>query len=90
MRCSEKDQVKRRLPAAICLPPKPEPHARKPRKEGAKRGLLQRDIRGATAQTAKNLLRRQGISATKVKKLAKPLFGGNDKISATESRYLLH
>ena len=44
-------------------------------------------IKGETSaksiQEAKNLLRRRGISATKVRKLSKPLFGrGGDKITA--------
>ncbi len=42
--------------------------------------LRKGEINAASITEAKNLLRRQGISATKVKKLAKPLFGGNNKI----------
>ena len=33
---------------------------------------------------AKNLLRRQGVSTTKIKKYAKPLFGKNDKVTAED------
>ncbi|MGQ8364778.1 type II secretion system F family protein [Glaciecola sp. 1036] len=40
------------------------------------------DISAASLQEAKNLLRRQGISAIKVKKQAKPLFSKKEKISA--------
>lgn len=42
------------------------------------------EINAASVKEAKNLLRRQGISATKVKKQAKSLFGGNDKINAND------
>ena len=46
-------------------------------------------IKGETSaksiQEAKNLLRRQGISATKVRKLSKPMFGkGREKITAAD------
>lgn len=46
-------------------------------------------VKGETSaksiQEAKNLLRRRGISATKVKKLSKPLFGrGGEKINAAD------
>ncbi|NVK54783.1 MAG: type II secretion system F family protein [Alteromonadaceae bacterium] len=46
-------------------------------------------IKGETSaksiQEAKNLLRRRGISATKVRKLAKPLFGrGSEKLNAAD------
>lgn len=46
-------------------------------------------IKGETSakslHEAKNLLRRRGISATKVKKLSKPLFGrGGDKVNAAD------
>ena len=42
------------------------------------------EINAASVKEAKNLLRRQGISATKVKKQTKSLFGGNDKINAND------
>lgn len=47
------------------------------------------NIKGETSansiQEAKNILRRRGISATKVKKLSKPLFGrGGEKINAAD------
>jgi type IV pilus assembly protein PilC len=42
------------------------------------------EINATSLNEAKNLLRRQGVSATKVKKLAKPLFGGGDKIKASD------
>jgi len=42
------------------------------------------EISAASLSEAKNLLRRQGISANKVKKLAKPLFGGSPKITAAD------
>ena len=42
------------------------------------------EIYAASLSEAKNLLRRQGISANKVKKLAKPLFGGSPKITAAD------
>ena len=42
------------------------------------------EITAASLQEAKNLLRRQGVSATKVKKLAKPLFGRKDKVVAQD------
>ncbi|MBF7072062.1 type II secretion system F family protein [Glaciecola sp. MH2013] len=42
------------------------------------------EITAASIQEAKNLLRRQGVSATKVKKLAKPLFSGKQKITAQD------
>ena len=42
------------------------------------------EINATSLNEAKNLLRRQGVSATKVKKLAKPLFGGGDKIKAAD------
>jgi type IV pilus assembly protein PilC len=42
------------------------------------------EISATTLTEAKNLLRRQGISATKVKKLSKPLFGKKDKVSAQD------
>lgn len=42
------------------------------------------EISAKTLVEAKNLLRRQGISATKVKKQSKPLFGKNDKITAAD------
>lgn len=50
------------------------------RQGNAKKG----EINAASLNEAKNLLRRQGISATKVKKLAKPLIGGGDKIKAAD------
>ena len=43
------------------------------------------EISATSLSEAKNLLRRQGISATKVKKVAKPLFGkGAEKINAAD------
>ncbi|WP_100656574.1 type II secretion system F family protein [Alteromonas flava] len=42
------------------------------------------EVSAGSVTEAKNLLRRQGISANKVKKLSKPLFGGNNKISAAD------
>lgn len=43
------------------------------------------EISATSLSEAKNLLRRQGISATKVKKMAKPLFGkGGEKINAAD------
>ena len=42
------------------------------------------EISAASLAEAKNLLRRQGISANKVKKLAKPLFGGAKKITPAD------
>lgn len=42
------------------------------------------EINAASIKEAKNLLRRQGISATKVKKQSKSLLGGNDKINAND------
>ncbi|WJG10200.1 type II secretion system F family protein [Aliiglaciecola sp. LCG003] len=42
------------------------------------------EISAASISEAKNLLRRQGVSATKVKKLAKPLFGKKDKVTAND------
>ncbi|WP_026375952.1 type II secretion system F family protein [Aestuariibacter salexigens] len=43
------------------------------------------EITAASVTEAKNLLRRQGVSATKVKKLSKPLFGkGREKINAAD------
>jgi type IV pilus assembly protein PilC len=42
------------------------------------------EITAGSLQEAKNLLRRQGVSATKVKKLAKPLFGKKDKVVAQD------
>lgn len=43
------------------------------------------EISATSLSEAKNLLRRQGISAVKVKKLAKPLFGkGAEKITAAD------
>ena len=36
---------------------------------------LKGEISATSLSEAKNLLRRQGISATKVKKMSKPLFG---------------
>jgi type IV pilus assembly protein PilC len=42
------------------------------------------EISASSLQEAKNLLRRQGVSATKVKKLAKPLFGNKDKVTAQD------
>lgn len=51
-----------------------------------RRGQASKGEISATSLTeAKNLLRRQGVSATKVKKLAKPLFGkGAEKINAAD------
>lgn len=42
------------------------------------------EISATSLSEAKNLLRRQGLSATKVKKLAKPLFGKKDKITVAD------
>jgi type IV pilus assembly protein PilC len=42
------------------------------------------EISATTLAEAKTLLRRQGISATKVKKMAKPLFGSRDKVTAQD------
>ena len=42
------------------------------------------EISATSLQEAKNLLRRQGISANKVKRLAKPLFGGGQKITPAD------
>jgi type IV pilus assembly protein PilC len=42
------------------------------------------EITAGSLQEAKNLLRRQGVSATKVKKLAKPLFRRKDKVNAQD------
>jgi type IV pilus assembly protein PilC len=42
------------------------------------------EISASSLQEAKNLLRRQGVSATKVKKVAKPLFGKKDKVTAQD------
>ena len=42
------------------------------------------EISALTLSEAKNLLRKQGISARKVKKQAKPLFGGGQKITAQD------
>ncbi|MDO6695017.1 type II secretion system F family protein [Aliiglaciecola sp. 3_MG-2023] len=42
------------------------------------------EISALSLSEAKNMLRRQGVSATKVKKLAKPLFGRKDKVSAQD------
>ncbi len=50
-----------------------------------KRGSNQKgEISAMNITEAKNLLRRQGISAHKVKKQAKPLFGGDKKITAQD------
>jgi type IV pilus assembly protein PilC len=42
------------------------------------------EITASTLQEAKNLLRRRGISATRVKKQAAPLFGKKDKVTAAD------
>lgn len=42
------------------------------------------EISASSISEAKNLLRRQGMSATKVKKFAKPLFGKKDKVTAAD------
>ncbi len=42
------------------------------------------EISATSLSEAKNLLRRQGMSATKVKKFAKPLFGKKDKITPAD------
>lgn len=42
------------------------------------------ELSGASPNDVKNLLRRKGISATKVKKQAKPLFGSGQKIEAAD------
>lgn len=50
------------------------------RKGHSKKG----EISASSITEAKNLLRRQGMSATKVKKFAKPLFGRKDKVTAAD------
>lgn len=42
------------------------------------------EISATTLSEAKNMLRRKGISATKVRKIAKPLFGKKDKVTAQD------
>lgn len=42
------------------------------------------EISASNLAEAKTLLRRQGISATKVKKMAKPLFSASDKVTAQD------
>lgn len=42
------------------------------------------EISATTLSEAKNMLRRKGISATKVKKITKPLFGKKDKVTAQD------
>ena len=42
------------------------------------------EISASSISEAKNMLRRQGVSATKVKKLATPLFGRKDKVSVAD------
>lgn len=42
------------------------------------------EISASTLNEAKNLLRRQGVSATKVKKQSKPLLGGEKKVDAAD------
>jgi type IV pilus assembly protein PilC len=50
-----------------------------------KRGqVVKGEISAMSIVEAKNQLRRQGISAKKVKKLAKPLFGGSEKIKPVD------
>ncbi|PKG97338.1 type II secretion system F family protein [Paraglaciecola sp. MB-3u-78] len=46
--------------------------------------VVKGEISAKSIVEAKNQLRRQGISAKKVKKLAKPLFGGGDKIKPVD------
>ena len=46
--------------------------------------LVKGEIAAMSIVEAKNQLRRQGISAKKVKKLAKPLLGGGDKIKPVD------
>ena len=46
--------------------------------------VVKGEISAMSIVEAKNQLRRQGISAKKVKKLAKPLFGGGDKIKPVD------
>jgi type IV pilus assembly protein PilC len=46
--------------------------------------MVKGEISANSIVEAKNQLRRQGISAKKVKKLAKPLLGGTDKIKAVD------
>jgi len=46
--------------------------------------VVKGEISAMSIVEAKNQLRRQGISAQKVKKLAKPLFGGGDKIKPVD------
>lgn len=50
------------------------------RKGHSKKG----EISASSLLEAKNLLRRQGLSATKVKKFAAPLFGRKDKVTAPD------
>jgi type IV pilus assembly protein PilC len=46
--------------------------------------VVKGEISAMSIVEAKNQLRRQGIAAKKVKKLAKPLFGGGDKIKPVD------
>ncbi len=46
--------------------------------------IVKGEISAMSIVEAKNQLRRQGISAKKVKKLAKPLFGGGEKIKPVD------
>ena len=46
--------------------------------------IVKGEISAMSIVEAKNQLRRQGISAKKVKKLAKPMFGGGDKIKPVD------
>ena len=49
------------------------------------------EVSAASISEAKNLLRRQGISANKVKKLSKPLFGsGAAKITPADTVSYTH
>ena len=53
--------------------------------KNAKGQTIKGETSAKSIQEAKNLLRRRGISATKVRKLSKPLFGrGGDKITAAD------
>ena len=53
--------------------------------KNAKGQTIKGETSAKSVQEAKNLLRRRGISATKVRKLSKPLFGrGGDKITPAD------
>lgn len=53
--------------------------------KNAKGDTIKGETSATSVQEARNLLRRRGISATKVRKLSKPLFGrGGEKITAAD------